>query len=88
MVSLIKGRMQIKSDNRVLGRMLGTKRDKVRRGWRKLCNEELRNLYSAPNVTRMIKSRRMRLVRYVTDTEEMTNMYNWFQSLKARDNSV
>jgi hypothetical protein len=30
------------------------------RGWRKLHNEELHNLYSSPSVIRMIKSRRLR----------------------------
>jgi hypothetical protein len=29
-------------------------------GWRKLHNEELRNLYSLPSIIRKIKSRRMR----------------------------
>jgi hypothetical protein len=28
--------------------------------WRKLHNEELHNLYSSPNIIRMVKSRRMR----------------------------
>jgi hypothetical protein len=33
-------------ENRVLRRVCGLKRDEVRGGWRKLHNEELRNLYS------------------------------------------
>jgi hypothetical protein len=46
--------------NRVLRRIFGPKRDEVTRGWRKLHNEELHNLYSSPSIIRMIKSRRMR----------------------------
>jgi hypothetical protein len=38
----------------------GPKRDEITGGWRKLHNEELRNLYSSPNIIRIIKSRRMR----------------------------
>jgi hypothetical protein len=38
----------------------------VRGDWRKLHNEELHNLYSSPNIIRMIKSRRMRWEGYVT----------------------
>jgi hypothetical protein len=34
--------------NKVLRRIFGPKRDEVRGGWRKLHNEELRNLYSSP----------------------------------------
>jgi hypothetical protein len=47
-------------DNRVLGRIFGTKRDEITGGWRKLHNEELHNLYSSPSVIRMVKSKRMR----------------------------
>jgi hypothetical protein len=44
-------------ENRVLRRIFGPKRDEVTGGWRKLHNEELHNLYSSPNIIRMIKSR-------------------------------
>jgi hypothetical protein len=47
-------------ENRVLRRIFGRKRDKVTGDWRKLHNEELHNLYSLPNIIRIIKSRRMR----------------------------
>jgi hypothetical protein len=42
-------------ENRVLRRIFGPKRDEVIGGWRKLHNEELRNLYSFPSIIRMIK---------------------------------
>jgi hypothetical protein len=51
-------------DNRVLRRIFGPKRDEVTGGWRKLHNEELRDLYSSPSTTRM-KSRRMGLAGHV-----------------------
>jgi hypothetical protein len=43
------------SENRVLRRMFGAKRDEMVGGWRKLHNEELHNLYSLSNIIRMIK---------------------------------
>jgi hypothetical protein len=46
--------------NRVLRRIFGPKRDEVTEEWRKLHNEELRDLYSSPSIIRKIKSRGMR----------------------------
>jgi hypothetical protein len=48
------------SEDRVLRRIFGPKREDVTGDWRKLHNDELHNLYSLPNIIRMIKSRRMR----------------------------
>jgi hypothetical protein len=42
-------------ENRVLRRIFCPKRDEVKGDWRKLHNEELRNLYSSPNIIRIIK---------------------------------
>jgi hypothetical protein len=42
-------------ENRVLRRIFGSKRDEVTGVWRKLHNEELRNLYSSPSIIKMIK---------------------------------
>jgi hypothetical protein len=41
--------------------------------WTKLHNEELHNLYSSPNIIRMIKSRRMRWAGHVARMREMRN---------------
>jgi hypothetical protein len=52
-------------ESRVLRRIFGPKRDEVMGEWRKLHGEELRDLYSSPNIIRIIKSRRMRWAGHV-----------------------
>jgi len=42
-------------ENRVLRRVFGPKRDEVTGEWRKLHNEEHRDLYSLPNILRVVK---------------------------------
>jgi hypothetical protein len=62
-------------ENRVLRRIFGPKRDEVTGGWRKLHNEELHIVYSSPSIIRMIKSRRMRWARHVTQMGAKRNAY-------------
>jgi hypothetical protein len=57
----IKGGTRLKVfENSVPRRIFSPKRGEIIEGRRKLHNEELRNVCSSQNVTRMIKSRRMR----------------------------
>jgi hypothetical protein len=65
-------------ENRVLRRIFGPKRDDVINGWRKLNNDELHNLYSSPNIIRMIKSRRTRWAGHVARMGEKGNAYRTF----------
>jgi hypothetical protein len=46
-------------ENRVLRRISGSKKDEVTGQWGRLHNGELHDLYSSPDITRQIKSRRM-----------------------------
>jgi hypothetical protein len=62
-------------ENKVLRRIFGPKRDEVTRGWRKLHNEELRDLYSSPSIIKIIKSRRMRWAGHVAGLVENRNVY-------------
>jgi hypothetical protein len=60
LVSDVKGGTKLRMfENRVLRRIFDPKRDDVTGDLRKLHNEELHQLYSLPNIIRMMKSRRM-----------------------------
>ena len=57
-------------ENMVLRRIFGPRRDRVMEEWRRLQNEELNDLYSSPNILRVIKSRRMRWAGHVARVGE------------------
>jgi hypothetical protein len=62
-------------ENRVLKGLFEPKRDEVKGEWRKLHNEELRDLYSSPSIIRIIKSMRMRWAGHVARMGEKRNAY-------------
>jgi hypothetical protein len=65
--------------------IFGPRRDEVTGDWRKLHNEELHNLYSSPNVIRMIKSRRMRWAGHVAQMGRRgMHIGYWWESQKER----
>jgi len=53
------------SENMVLRRIFGPRWEEVTGEWRRLYNEERNDLYSSPNIVRVIKSRRMRCAGHV-----------------------
>jgi hypothetical protein len=75
------------SENRVLRRTFGPKRDEVKGGWRKLHNEKLHNVYSSPCIIRMKNSRRMKWAGHGARIGEKRNAYigYWWESQKERD---
>jgi hypothetical protein len=62
-------------ENRVLRTVFGPKRDEITGEWRKLHNEELSDLYSLPNIVRVVKSRRMRWAGHVARMAEGRSVY-------------
>jgi hypothetical protein len=62
-------------ENRTLGRIFGPKRDEVTGEWRKLHNEELNDLYSSPNIVRVIQLRRMSWTEHVARMGERRAVY-------------
>jgi len=59
----------------VLMRIFGPRRDEVTGEWRRLHNEELNDVYSLPNIVRVIKSRRMRWAGHVAHMGEERGVY-------------
>jgi hypothetical protein len=57
-------------ERRVQRGIFGPMRGEVTGGWRKLRNEELRNLHSFPCIIKTRKSRRMRWARHVDESRE------------------
>jgi len=62
-------------ENTVLRRIFGPRRDEVTGEWKRLHNEVLNDLYSSPNIVRVIKSRRMRWAGHVARMVEERGLY-------------
>ena len=65
-------------ENMVLRRIFGPSRDEVNGEWRRLHNEKLNDLYSSPNIVRVIKSRRIRWAGHVAHMGEERGAYRVF----------
>jgi len=59
----------------VFRRIFGPRRDEVTGEWRRFYNEELNDLYSSPDIVRVIKSRRMRWAGHVARMGEERGAY-------------
>jgi hypothetical protein len=75
-------------EKRVLRRILGPKRVEVKGSWMKLHNEELHNLYSSPNIIRMIKSRRIKMVGHAARIGEKKTAYGILVGKPERKRSM
>ena len=62
-------------ENMVLRRIFGPTRNEIKGEWRRLHNEELNDLYSSPNIVRVIKSRRKRWTGHVARMGEERGVY-------------
>jgi hypothetical protein len=65
-------------ENRVLRRIFGPKRDEATGEWRRLHNEELNDLYSPPNIIRVMKSRNTSWAGHVARMGEKKGAYRIF----------
>jgi hypothetical protein len=72
-------------ENNVLRWIFGPKRDEVTGEWRKLHNQELRDLYFSPSIIRITMSRRMRWAGHVARMGRRgTSIGYWWEIQKER----
>jgi len=69
----------------VLRRIFGQRRDEITGEWRRLHNEELNDLYSSPNIVRVIKSRRMRWAGHVARMDEERGIGSYWGNWREGD---
>jgi hypothetical protein len=69
----------------VLRSVFGPKRNDRTGEWRRLQNEKLDDLYSSPNIVRVIKSRRMRWAWHVAHMGKKVHTAFWWEGLSEPD---
>jgi hypothetical protein len=74
-LTLREERMLRVFENMIFRRAFGPKGDEETREWRKLHNDELNDLYSSPNIFRVIKSKRMRWAGHVARLGKRRGVY-------------
>jgi hypothetical protein len=74
-------------ENSLLRKIFGPKGDEVMEGWRKLRNEELRDFYSPPCITGMMKSRRMKWAGHVARMRRGRRRDYWYESRANESNT-
>jgi hypothetical protein len=75
-------------ENRVLRGIFGSKRNEVSGEWRKLHNEEHRDMYSSPSIVLVIKSRRIRWAGHVARMGRRETCIDlWWGNPRVRDHS-
>jgi len=62
-------------ENMVLRRIFGPRREEVKEEWRRVHKVDLNDLYSSPNILRVIKSRIMRWAGHVAHMGEERGVY-------------
>jgi len=62
-------------ENKIFRRIFGPRRVELTGHWSRLHNEGLNDLYSSPNIVRVIKSRRMRWTGHVARMGEERGVY-------------
>ena len=65
-------------ENKIFRRIFGPRRVELTGHWSRLHNEGLNDLYSSPNIVRVIKSRRMRWTGHVTRMGDRRVAYRVF----------
>jgi hypothetical protein len=75
MLMLRKGYKVRVSENRVLKKMYRPARNEIIGEWRRMHKEKLHDLYSSPNITRVMKYRKIRWARYVTRMGESRSAF-------------